>query len=89
MMSLSDEDCPFSEEERRAKASFIDVLSPNLSQFHPSRQNRLNIRANYQLSCFRPRNEQNSAHRMSKFTLVLPSEAIRDEHLAYPDQTPL
>jgi hypothetical protein len=32
MMSLSDEDCPFSEEERRAKASFIDVLSPNLSQ---------------------------------------------------------
>jgi hypothetical protein len=33
MMSLSDEDCPFSEEERRAKASFIDVLSPNLSQF--------------------------------------------------------
>jgi len=33
MMSLSDEDCPFSEEERRAKASFIDVLSSNLSQF--------------------------------------------------------
>src|SRR5258708_4439275 len=39
-------------------------------QFHPSRQNRLNIRANYQLSCFRPRNEQNSAHRMSKFTCL-------------------
>jgi hypothetical protein len=34
MMSLSDEDCPFSEEERRAKASFLDVLSPILSQFH-------------------------------------------------------
>src|SRR5437764_13670201 len=32
MTSLSDEDCPFSEYERRAQASVIDVLSPNLSQ---------------------------------------------------------